>query len=69
MLGQLFNLQVVSSKYDLMAQENALLKKTIYPARGVVYDRNGKAIVNNTLMYDLMVLSILHPMPPTHPKV
>lgn len=56
MLGQLFNLQVLSSKYDIMAQENALLKKTIYPARGNVYDRNGKAIVNNIFMYDLMVI-------------
>ena len=56
MLVQLFNLQVLSSKYDMMAQENALLKKTIYPARGIVYDRNGKTIVNNTLLYDLMVI-------------
>ena len=56
MLGQLFNLQVLSSKYDIMAQENALLKKTIYPARGNVYDRNGKAIVSNFSMYDLMVI-------------
>ncbi len=56
MLVQLFNLQVLSNKYDMMAQENALLKKTIYPARGIVFDRNGKTIVNNTLMYDLMVI-------------
>ena len=56
MLVQLFNLQVLSNKYDIMAQENALLKKTIYPARGIVFDRNGKTIVNNTLMYDLMVI-------------
>ena len=56
MLVQLFNLQVLSSQYDMMAQENALLKKTIYPARGIVYDRNGKTIVNNRLMYDLMVI-------------
>lgn len=55
MLGQLFNLQVISSKYDIMAQQNALLKKTIYPPRGMVYDRAGRTIVSNTLMYDLMV--------------
>ena len=47
MLIQLFNLQVLSSQYDMMAQENALLKKTIYPARGIVYDRNGNPIVKN----------------------
>ena len=27
----------------------------MYPARGVVFDRKGKPIVKNTLMYDLMV--------------
>ena len=54
-LVQLFNLQVLSSEYDIRARQNALLFKTVYPARGVVYDRKGNVIVNNTLMYDLMV--------------
>jgi penicillin-binding protein 2 len=52
---QLFNLQVLSGKYQQLAQENAVFRKTIYPPRGIVYDRNNKAIVNNTLIYDLMV--------------
>src|SRR5215204_4843557 len=55
-LIRLFALQVVSSKYERLAQENALLKKTVYPARGIVFDRNGKAIVTNTQMTDLMVI-------------
>lgn len=55
-LIRLFALQVVSSKYQRLAQENAVFKKIVYPARGIVYDRNGKAIINNTLMYDLMVI-------------
>ena len=54
-LAQLFNLQVISGKYEQLAQANAILKKTIYPARGIVFDRKGRSIVNNTLMYDLMV--------------
>lgn len=54
-IAQLFNLQVVSSKYQKLAQENAVFRKVIYPPRGIVYDRKNKAIVNNTLMYDLMV--------------
>src|SRR5689334_23362599 len=54
-LAQLLNLQVFSSKYQIMAQQNALLRKTVYPARGIVFDRKGRAIVKNTLMYDLMV--------------
>jgi len=56
MLGQLFNLQVLSSEYEMMARNNALLEKTVYPPRGIVFDRNGKTIVNNTLTYDLMVI-------------
>ncbi|MEQ1677939.1 MAG: penicillin-binding protein 2, partial [Chitinophagaceae bacterium] len=54
-IGQLFYLQVVSGKYSQMADENAILRKTIYPPRGLVFDRNKLAILNNTLTYDLMV--------------
>jgi penicillin-binding protein 2 len=52
---QLFNLQVLSGKYQQLAQENAVFRKVVYPPRGIVYDRNNKAIVNNTLIYDLVV--------------
>ena len=55
MIGQLFNLQVASSKYQKLAQENAVFKKVVYPPRGIVYDRKKKAIVNNVQMFDLMV--------------
>ena len=54
-LAQLLHLQVISSKYQKLAQENAIFKKIVYPARGIVFDRKNRAIVNNTLMYDLMV--------------
>lgn len=54
-IAQLFNLQVVSSKYQQLAQDNAVFRKVVYPSRGIIYDRKGKAILNNTLMYDLMV--------------
>ncbi len=53
--AQLFNLQVVSEKYKKMAQENALFPKRIYPTRGIIFDRHNRAILNNTIMYDLMV--------------
>jgi penicillin-binding protein 2 len=55
-LVQLFNLQVLSSKYQQLATDNAVFKKIVYPPRGIIYDRNGKAILNNTVMYDLMVI-------------
>jgi penicillin-binding protein 2 len=53
--AQLFNLQIFSTKYKKMAVENALFPKRIYPSRGIIFDRHGKAILNNTIMYDLMV--------------
>ena len=52
---QLFNLQIVSGKYRQLAFDNAVFRKVIYPNRGIIYDRKGKAILNNTIMYDLMV--------------
>ncbi|MBC7827020.1 MAG: penicillin-binding protein 2 [Chitinophagaceae bacterium] len=52
---QLFNLQVISGKYRQLAMDNAVFRKVIYPNRGIIYDRKGKAILNNTIMYDLVV--------------
>jgi penicillin-binding protein 2 len=53
--GQLFYLQVISGKYKQLAIDNAIFPKIIYPERGIIYDRKGKAILNNTISYDLMV--------------
>ena len=54
-IAQLFYLQVVSSKFSQMADDNAILRKTIYPPRGLVFDRTKQAILNNTMTFDLMV--------------
>jgi penicillin-binding protein 2 len=54
-VAQLFNLQVISGKYRKLAMDNAVYPKRIYPNRGIIYDRKGKAILNNTIMYDLTV--------------
>ncbi|HWK03109.1 MAG TPA: penicillin-binding protein 2 [Puia sp.] len=53
--ARLFQLQIISRKYKQQAQENALFRKSVYPTRGIIYDRKGKAILNNTILYDLMV--------------
>lgn len=53
--GQLFYLQVISNQYSSEAFRNAVFAKIVYPQRGIIYDRRGKAILNNTIMYDLMV--------------
>jgi len=54
-LAQLFNLQVISGKYQELARNNAVYPKIVYPERGIIFDRKGKAILNNAIMYDLMV--------------
>ncbi len=54
-LAQLFYLQVISGKFGRLADENAILRKTVYPPRGLLLDRKKRAILNNTLTYDLMV--------------
>ncbi|MEO7923629.1 MAG: penicillin-binding transpeptidase domain-containing protein [Chitinophagaceae bacterium] len=54
-IAQLFYLQVISGKFGRLADENAILRKTIYPPRGLVLDKKKRAILNNTLTYDLMV--------------
>lgn len=52
---QLFNLQIISGKYRQLAMNNAVFPKVRYPDRGIIYDRKGQAILNNTIMYDLVV--------------
>jgi penicillin-binding protein 2 len=54
-IAQLFYLQVISGKYQRMADDNAILRKTIYPPRGLLFDRKKRAVLNNTITYDLMV--------------
>ena len=53
--AQLFYLQIVEGKYQQLAMDNAVYPKIVYPERGIIYDRKGKAILNNTRIYDLMV--------------
>jgi len=52
---RLLFLQLGPNKYDLLALDNAVSKKIIYPDRGIIFDRKGKSILENTLTYDLMI--------------
>ena len=54
-IGQLLHLQLFSSEYKIQAENNAIYRKVVYPDRGIVYDRKKRAILENTVMYDLMV--------------
>ena len=55
-LFRLYELQINNDKYRESADANALLKKTIYPSRGLIYDRNGELIVYNQPTYDVMII-------------
>ena len=39
-----------------MADDQGKFRKVIYPDRGIVYDRQRKAILQNMTIYDLMIL-------------
>lgn len=55
LLARLFVLQIFSTKYARMAEENAIYRKIVYPSRGIIFDRKHRAILNNSIMYDLIV--------------
>ncbi|MDR0538645.1 MAG: penicillin-binding protein 2 [Tannerellaceae bacterium] len=55
-ITRLFYLQVIDNEYKMWADSNAFLKKTLYPSRGMIYDRNGKLLVFNQPAYDVMLI-------------
>ena len=57
-LIQLFNLQIIDKEYKVTASNNALRYDILYPARGLILDRNNKIIVSNASSYDIMITPI-----------
>lgn len=53
---RLATLQLFDQTYRDLAEKQALRNITQYPARGLIYDRNGKLLVYNEAVYDLMVI-------------
>lgn len=53
---RLFFIQIIETRYKSSANNNALRYITNYPARGLVYDRDGKILVFNEATYDLIVI-------------
>lgn len=53
---RLFFLQILDNDYKAWADSNAFLKKTSYPSRGMMYDRNGNLLVYNQPAYDVMLI-------------
>lgn len=55
LLANLFYIQIGTDKYFINANSNALRKSYIFPARGVILDRNNKILAQNQPTYDLIV--------------
>ena len=53
---RLFYLQVIDQSTKDQADNNALVKQTIYPSRGLIYDRNGELLVFNQPIYEVTVV-------------
>jgi penicillin-binding protein 2 len=55
LIFRLFYLQVINSSYKLSAENNSKREVIQYPARGLLYDRNGELLVSNQAAYDVLV--------------
>ena len=56
LLIKLFIIQIVDDSYKQSSDNNTLRYITQYPSRGKIYDRNGKLLVYNDAVYDLMII-------------
>ena len=53
---RLFSLQILETRYKEGADSNAFLKKTLFPPRGLIYDRNHTLLVYNKPAYDITLI-------------
>lgn len=53
LIGQLLNLQVLNTSFKEKAEAAGASNQLLYPARGILFDRNGKLLVVNKPIYDL----------------
>lgn len=52
---RLFFLQIIDQSTKDQADNNALVKQTIYPSRGLIFDRNGELLVFNQPIYEVTI--------------
>lgn len=53
---RLFMLQIVDQASKEKADNNALVRQTVYPSRGLIYDRNGELLVFNQPIYEVTLV-------------
>ena len=51
-ISKLYTIQILDSKYKLSADNNTFRHVTQYPARGIIFDRNGELLVYNEPVFD-----------------
>jgi penicillin-binding protein 2 len=56
LLIRLFMIQVVDDSFMKRAESNAIQRIVDHPYRGLVYDRNGKLLVFNNPIFDVMIV-------------
>lgn len=54
-VGRLFMIQVMDDTYAITAEKISLRRQTVYPQRGLIFDRNKNLVVYNDPVYDLML--------------
>ncbi|MDR2009521.1 MAG: penicillin-binding protein 2 [Bacteroidales bacterium] len=54
--AKLFYLQILDVSLKISSENNSRRKVVVYPARGLIYDRNGVLLVCNEAAYDLQVV-------------
>lgn len=55
-LGRLVQLQIIEhDTYGHLSRENALRQETVTAARGLIYDRNGRLLVDNEPIYTITI--------------
>ena len=52
---RLFIIQVINDEFKISANNNAMRRVIVSPDRGLIFDRNGKPLLENEISYDLMV--------------
>lgn len=55
-VGRLLYVQIITDKYMEEAEMNSRRKVIQYPSRGLISDRNGKLLVSNQPVYDIMIV-------------
>ena len=55
LLAKLFSIQIIHDEYKISSDNNSMVYETIYPTRGIIYDRNGNILVGNKVAYDILV--------------